>query len=86
MHPVGPTFFIIIIIIIITIIFIIIIIIIVIIAIIFFGFFGDTRRLLLQFSFLWSSAKGEWHSKSFNTEEWCSGVKFSSGALLKQIL
>ena len=49
-------------------------------------FFGDTRRLLLQFSFLWSSAKCEWHSKSLNTAERCSGVKFSSGTLLKQLL
>ena len=52
----------------------------------FFGLFGDTRRLLLQFTFLWTSAKGEWHSKSLNTAERCSKVKFSSGALLKQIL
>ena len=49
----------------------------------FFGLFGDTRRLLLQFTFLWSSAKGEWHSKSLNTAERCSKVKFSSEALLK---
>ena len=52
----------------------------------FFCLFRDTRRLLLQFTFLWSSAKGEWHSKSLNTAERCSKVKSSSEALLKQIL
>ena len=82
-YPVGLIFFFIIIfIIMIT----IIIITIIIAIIIFFGLFGDTRRLLLQFTFLWSSAKGEWHSKSLNTIERCSKVKFSSEALLKQIL
>ena len=81
-YPVGLIFFIIIFIMMIT----INIITIIIAIIIFFGLFGDTRRLLLQFTFLWSSAKGEWHSKSLNTIERCSKVKFSSEALLKQIL
>ena len=63
-----------------------IIIIVIIFAIIFFCLFGDARRLLLQSSFLWGSTKGEWHLKSLNAAERCSKVKFSSKALLKQIL
>ena len=54
----------------------------------FFCFFGDTRRLLLQFSFLWSIQCERWMAFkiALHTAEMCSRAKFSSGALLKQLL
>ena len=83
MYPVGLIFFIIIFIIMIT---IIIITIIIAIIIIFLVYLETNGGCCCSLPFLWTSAKGEWHSKSLNTAERCSKVKFSSGALLKQIL
>ena len=52
---------------------------------------GDSRRLLLLFIFFWSSAEGEWNSKSLryggnSVLKWIACVAFSRSALVKLLL